>query len=194
MRLISGSGPAGPSFHGVWQSLHPATVTRYLPRASLSASRSSANSRMGSERRSGERKQGKRSRALRQGRSIHGSTPLVCGDFSAIQRSSSASASASRSCVPSGGICVCGLRELHPRDEHARVRTARSDQRRVVAQAMTAKAAARVDHRAQHAFCAGGARSHALRERQIDRRGRAIVVVAVRAIAMQVTERRALSG
>src|SRR5688572_30635930 len=34
---MSGSGPVGPIFHGVWQSLHPATVTRYLPRATLSA-------------------------------------------------------------------------------------------------------------------------------------------------------------
>src|SRR5688572_7979056 len=37
MRLMSGSGPLGPTFHGVWQSLHPEVVTRYLPRAALSA-------------------------------------------------------------------------------------------------------------------------------------------------------------
>ena len=37
MRLMSGSGPFGPISHGVWQSLQPATVTRYLPRASFSA-------------------------------------------------------------------------------------------------------------------------------------------------------------
>src|SRR5688572_32908852 len=36
MRLMSGSGPLGPTFHGVWQSLHPEVVTRYLPRTSLS--------------------------------------------------------------------------------------------------------------------------------------------------------------
>jgi hypothetical protein len=30
---MSGSGPFGPSFHGVWQSLHPMIVTRYLPRS-----------------------------------------------------------------------------------------------------------------------------------------------------------------
>ena len=34
---MSGSGPFGPITHGVWQSLQPATVTRYLPRASFSA-------------------------------------------------------------------------------------------------------------------------------------------------------------
>src|SRR5687768_4292754 len=36
MRLMSGSGPFGPTIHGVWQSLHPEVVTRYLPRSSLS--------------------------------------------------------------------------------------------------------------------------------------------------------------
>ena len=30
---MSGSGPLSPIFHGVWQSLQPAIVTRYLPRA-----------------------------------------------------------------------------------------------------------------------------------------------------------------
>src|SRR4029453_10720153 len=33
IRDISGSGPFGPSFHGVWQSLHPPNETRYWPRA-----------------------------------------------------------------------------------------------------------------------------------------------------------------
>src|SRR5262245_21226015 len=33
MRDMSGSGPLGPIFNGVWQSLHPPTVTRYAPRA-----------------------------------------------------------------------------------------------------------------------------------------------------------------
>ena len=42
MRLMSGSGPLGPIFHGVWQSLQPATVTRYLPRASLSSAAEAA--------------------------------------------------------------------------------------------------------------------------------------------------------
>src|SRR5688572_16206126 len=37
MRLMSGSGPFEPTFQGVWQSLQPATVTRYFPRASLSS-------------------------------------------------------------------------------------------------------------------------------------------------------------
>src|SRR5687768_4691147 len=36
MRVMSGAGPDGPTFHGVWQSLHPAIVTRYLPRETLS--------------------------------------------------------------------------------------------------------------------------------------------------------------
>src|SRR5262245_65936086 len=36
MRLKSGSGPFSPIFSGVWQSLQPAIVTRYLPRATLS--------------------------------------------------------------------------------------------------------------------------------------------------------------
>src|SRR5512134_2937429 len=36
MRVMSGSGPFGPITHGVWQSLHPEVVTRYLPRATLS--------------------------------------------------------------------------------------------------------------------------------------------------------------
>ncbi len=31
MSDISGSGPCGPIFHGVWQSLQPMAVTRYLP-------------------------------------------------------------------------------------------------------------------------------------------------------------------
>src|SRR5262245_58953987 len=31
---MSGSGPLGPSFLGVWQSLQPSVVTRYLPRSS----------------------------------------------------------------------------------------------------------------------------------------------------------------
>src|SRR5262249_13938219 len=31
--LISGSGPFGPNFFGVWQSLHPPTSVRYLPRS-----------------------------------------------------------------------------------------------------------------------------------------------------------------
>jgi hypothetical protein len=33
MREKSGSGPLGPIFSGVWQSLQPPTVTRYLPRS-----------------------------------------------------------------------------------------------------------------------------------------------------------------
>src|SRR5689334_19706271 len=33
MRVMSGSGPLGPIFSGVWQSLQPAMVTRYLPRS-----------------------------------------------------------------------------------------------------------------------------------------------------------------
>ena len=37
IRVISGSGPFSPIFQGVWQSLQPEVVTRYLPRASLSA-------------------------------------------------------------------------------------------------------------------------------------------------------------
>src|SRR5688572_12813348 len=43
MRVKSGSGPLGPSTHGVWQSLQPEVVTRYLPRASLSAAGSWAS-------------------------------------------------------------------------------------------------------------------------------------------------------
>src|SRR5215471_15881099 len=30
---MSGSGPFGPNFFGVWQSLQPPTVVRYLPRS-----------------------------------------------------------------------------------------------------------------------------------------------------------------
>src|SRR5688572_13593077 len=37
MRLMSGSGPAAPIFHGVWQSLQTEVITRYLPRATLPA-------------------------------------------------------------------------------------------------------------------------------------------------------------
>src|SRR4030095_15798869 len=37
MRVISGSGPFGPPLKGVWQSLQPPIVTRYLPRSALSA-------------------------------------------------------------------------------------------------------------------------------------------------------------
>src|SRR5512140_2958584 len=33
MRVISGSGPFGPIFRGVWQSLQPTIVTRYFPRS-----------------------------------------------------------------------------------------------------------------------------------------------------------------
>src|SRR6185503_15302651 len=33
--LMSGSGPFGPIFFGVWQSWQPAIVTRYLPRSSV---------------------------------------------------------------------------------------------------------------------------------------------------------------
>ena len=33
MRVMSGSGPFGPIFNGVWQSLQPPAVTRYLPRS-----------------------------------------------------------------------------------------------------------------------------------------------------------------
>src|SRR5512140_480878 len=33
MRVMLGSGPFGPIFHGVWQSLQPPRVTRYLPRS-----------------------------------------------------------------------------------------------------------------------------------------------------------------
>src|SRR5690242_18470670 len=35
-RVVSGSGPFGPIFIGVWQSPHATTVTRYLPRATRS--------------------------------------------------------------------------------------------------------------------------------------------------------------
>src|SRR4029450_7667490 len=42
MRLMSGSGPAGPTCHGVWQSLQALVVTKYLPRAILAASPSAA--------------------------------------------------------------------------------------------------------------------------------------------------------
>src|SRR5438105_2059333 len=31
--VISGSGPFGPNFFGVWQSLQPPTVVKYLPRS-----------------------------------------------------------------------------------------------------------------------------------------------------------------
>src|SRR5689334_4025356 len=34
---MSGSGPFSPIFQGVWQSLHPAVLTMYLPRATRSA-------------------------------------------------------------------------------------------------------------------------------------------------------------
>src|SRR4051812_26880430 len=30
---MSGSGPLGPNFFGVWQSLQPPTVVKYLPRS-----------------------------------------------------------------------------------------------------------------------------------------------------------------
>ena len=33
IRAMSGSGPFGPIFSGVWQSLQPPMVTRYLPRS-----------------------------------------------------------------------------------------------------------------------------------------------------------------
>src|SRR4051812_8452219 len=33
IRAMSGSGPLGPILSGVWQSLQPPTVTRYLPRS-----------------------------------------------------------------------------------------------------------------------------------------------------------------
>ena len=33
IRDMSGSGPLAPIFKGVWQSLQPPTVTRYLPRS-----------------------------------------------------------------------------------------------------------------------------------------------------------------
>src|SRR5690242_13090920 len=33
IRVMSFSGPFGPIFHGVWQSLQPRMVTRYLPRS-----------------------------------------------------------------------------------------------------------------------------------------------------------------
>src|SRR5687768_3565843 len=32
-RVMSGSGPFGPTLNGVWQSLQPPMVTRYSPRA-----------------------------------------------------------------------------------------------------------------------------------------------------------------
>jgi hypothetical protein len=34
---MSGSGPFGPFFHGVWQSLHPIVRTRYAPRSTIAA-------------------------------------------------------------------------------------------------------------------------------------------------------------
>ena len=34
---MSGSGPLGPSFHGVWQSLQLPKFTRYLPRSMAAA-------------------------------------------------------------------------------------------------------------------------------------------------------------
>src|SRR5215470_14886157 len=36
-RDMSGSGPLGPILSGVWQSLQPTALTRYLPRAALPA-------------------------------------------------------------------------------------------------------------------------------------------------------------
>src|SRR5262249_48658750 len=35
-RVMSGSGPCGPLFNGVWQSLQPTTLTRYSPRLTAS--------------------------------------------------------------------------------------------------------------------------------------------------------------
>src|SRR6188768_156598 len=35
MRVMSGSGPCAPIFHGVWQSLQPMILTRYEPRATF---------------------------------------------------------------------------------------------------------------------------------------------------------------
>src|SRR6478672_2351546 len=37
IRDMSGSGPCGPIFHGVWQSLQPMILTRYAPRVTRSA-------------------------------------------------------------------------------------------------------------------------------------------------------------
>ena len=34
---MSGSGPFGPIFHGVWQSLQPPNETRYSPRTTRAA-------------------------------------------------------------------------------------------------------------------------------------------------------------
>src|SRR5262245_8384015 len=36
-RVMSGSGPRGPSFHGVWQSLQPMVLTRCAPRSMRAA-------------------------------------------------------------------------------------------------------------------------------------------------------------
>src|SRR5215467_6138889 len=38
MRVMSGSGPFGPSLSGVWQSWQPLVVTRYSPRLTRAAS------------------------------------------------------------------------------------------------------------------------------------------------------------
>src|SRR5687768_6757055 len=42
MRLMSGSGPFGPILKGVWQSLHPPTCTRNLPRSTMALSAATA--------------------------------------------------------------------------------------------------------------------------------------------------------
>ena len=90
MRLMSGSGPAGPIFHGVWQSLQPATVTRYLPRAERLGIAIFSERPMSRERCSEIASRTASSRS--HGTELIGSwLQLLVGvsDFSVIQRSSS---------------------------------------------------------------------------------------------------------
>ena len=105
---MSGFGPSGVIFIGVWQSLHPATVTRYVPRAGCSPALAAA-------RRRGRMK---RRRPMQFSETFSGNSrlsPLASliywlGKLS-IHRAISAMASVSTTVEPSGGICWVGSRE-----------------------------------------------------------------------------------
>ena len=117
---MSGSGPAAPIFHGVWQSLQPATVTRYLPRAALSADAATVGLTASASRDiAGSTAANRVSSVVAatvSGRNFRADCNTFMAvdsgrDWSWIQRSSKASAALSTSCVPRGGICTRGSRE-----------------------------------------------------------------------------------
>src|SRR5688500_13760072 len=84
------------------------------------------------------------------------------------------------------------IRRADPPQQRARFGTARRYDTRVARETGSAKAAAGIEQRAQHLFAAFCAERYVLSEASVDWDRRAVGVVTVAAVAVQISERSAL--